>query len=129
MPTFEEAAREVHEQHGAAFRNDKHRAQWLASLEADVFPVFGDRRVDAVDTADVLKALSPIWTTKPETARRLRQRIKVVLAWAKASGFRSGDNPVDGLGTVLPKQDAEKKHHAALPYQSVPEVRRRHPSV
>lgn len=121
VPTFEEAAREVHEQHGAAFRNDKHRAQWLASLEADVFPVFGDRRVDAVDTAAVLKALTPIWNVKPETARRLRQRIKVVLAWAKASGFRSGDNPVDGLGTVLPKQDLEKKHHAALPYQRVPE--------
>jgi integrase len=119
-PTFREAARRVHEQHGAAFRNEKHRAQWLASLKADVFPVFGDRRVDAVDTADVLKALSPIWTTKPETARRLRQRIKVVLDWAKASGFRSGDNPVDGLRTVLPKQESEKKHHAALPYQRVP---------
>jgi len=119
--TFEEAAREVHAQHGAAFRNDKHRAQWLASLEADVFPVFGGRRVDQVDTADVLRALTPIWTVKPETARRLRQRIKVVLAWAKASGFRSGDNPVDGLGTVLPKQDSEKKHHAALPYQRVSE--------
>jgi integrase len=120
VPTFEEAAREVHAQHGAAFRNDKHRAQWLASLEADVFTVFGGRRVDEVTTADVLKALTPIWTAKPETARRLRQRIKVVLAWAKASGFRSGDNPVDGLGTVLPKQDSEKKHHAALPYQGVP---------
>jgi len=120
VPTFEEAAREVHAQHGAAFRNDKHRAQWLASLEANVFPVFGGRRVDQVDTADVLKALTPIWTVKPETARRLRQRIKVVLAWAKASGFRSGDNPVDGLGTVLPRQESEKKHHAALPYQGVP---------
>lgn len=120
VPTFEEAAREVHAQHGAAFRNDKHRAQWLASLEADVFPAFGSRRVDEVATADVLKALTPVWTVKPETARRLRQRIKVVLAWAKASGFRSGDNPVDGLGTVLPKQDSEKKHHAALPYQGVP---------
>jgi integrase len=119
VPTFEEAARAVHEQHGAAFRNAKHRAQWLASLEADVFPVFGTRRVDAVGTADVLKALSPIWTTKPETARRLKQRIKVVLDWAKASGFRSGDNPTDGLAKVLPKHRTEQKHHAALPYQAV----------
>ena len=121
MLTFEEAAKKVHEQHGAAFKNEKHRAQWLASLEADVFPVFGYRRVDAIDSADVLRALSPIWTTKPETARRLKQRIRLVLDWARASKLRSGDNPVDGLRTVLPKQDGEKKHHAALPYQGVPE--------
>ncbi len=120
VPTFEEAARQVHEQHGAAFKNDKHRAQWLASLEADVFPVFGSRRVDAVGSADVLKALAPIWNTKPETARRLKQRIKVVLDWAKASGFRSGDNPTEGVAKVLPKHRAEQKHHPALPYQAVP---------
>ena len=119
VPTFEEAARQVHEQHGASFKNDKHRAQWLASLEADAFPVFGSRRVDAVGSADVLKALSPIWTTKPETARRLKQRIRVVFDWAKASGFRSGDNPTDGVAKVLPKQPTEQKHHPALPYQAV----------
>jgi integrase len=121
MLTFEEAARKVHEQHGAAFKNEKHRAQWLASLEADVFPVFGDRRVDEVDSADVLRALQPIWTEKPETARRLKQRVRLVLEWARASKLRTGDNPVDGLRTVLPRQDGEKKHHAALPYQAVPE--------
>jgi hypothetical protein len=115
VPTFEEAARQVHEQHGASFRNAKHRAQWLASLEANVFPVFGNRRVDAIGPADVLKALSPIWTAKPETARRLKQRVKVILDWAKASGFRSGDNPTDGLTKVLPKHRARPKHHAALP--------------
>src|SRR5262249_55781627 len=120
MLTFEEAARKVHEQHGAAFKNEKHRAQWLRSLEADVFPVFGDRRVDDVDSADVLRALQSIWTTKPETARRLRQRIRLVLDWARASKLRTGDNPVDGLRTVLPRQASANKHHAAIPYQQVP---------
>jgi integrase len=120
VPTFEAAAKEVHKQHGAAFRNPKHRAQWLASLEADIFPVFGSRPVNAIDTGDVLKALSPIWTTKPETARRLKQRIKVVLDWAKASGFRNGDNPVDGITKVLPKVRPAASHHAALPYGQVP---------
>ncbi|HEX2460920.1 MAG TPA: Arm DNA-binding domain-containing protein, partial [Vicinamibacterales bacterium] len=90
VPTFKEAARKVHEAHAATFRNAKHRAQWLASLEADVFPVFGERPVNAIESGDVLKALSPIWTTKPETARRLKQRIRVVLDWSKASGYRSG---------------------------------------
>jgi integrase len=89
-------------------------------LKADVFPVFGKRPVNTIDAGDVLKALSPIWTTKPETARRLKQRIKVVLDWAKASGFRSGDNPVDGITKVLPKMRALPSHHAALPYAQVP---------
>jgi integrase len=119
-PTFEVAAKEVHKQHGAAFRNPKHRAQWLASLEADIFPVFGSRPVNAIDMGDVLKALAPIWTKKPETARRLKQRIKVVMDWAKASGFRNGDNPVDGITKVLPKVRPAASHHAALAYGQVP---------
>jgi integrase len=118
--TFKEAAQKVHAAHAATFRNAKHKVQWLASLEADVFPVFGDRPVNAIDTADILKALSPIWTKKPETARRLKQRIKMVFDWAKASGLRSGDNPTDGLTNVLPKHRGEPQHHAALPYKAVP---------
>jgi hypothetical protein len=77
--TFMEAATRVHEEHSATFKNAKHRAQWLASLEADVFLVFGSHPVDSIDSADVLKALSPIWIKKPETARRLKQRIRVIL--------------------------------------------------
>ena len=67
-----------------------------------------------------MKVLTPIWTVKPETARRLKQRMKVVFDWAKASGFRSGDNPTDGLTKVLPRHRGDKQHHAALPYQAVP---------
>ena len=119
VSTFEETARKVHKQHSPTYKNDKHRAQWLASLEADVFPMIGKKRVDAIDTADILKVLSPIWTTKPETARRLKQRIKVILDWAKASGERTGANPTDGLKEVLPKDRAAAKHHPALFYNGV----------
>lgn len=118
--TFKEAAQRVHEAHAAAFRNHKHKAQWLSSLKTHVFPVFGSRSVSDIDTADVLKALSPIWTTKPETARRVMQRIKVVLDWAKASGYRSGDNPADGITTVLPRVRPVGAHHAALAFKQVP---------
>jgi integrase len=120
VPTFKEAARKVHAAHAATFRNAKHRTQWLASLEADVFPVLGDRPVNAIESGDVLKALSPIWTTKSETARRLKQRIRVVLDWAKASGYRNGDNPVDGVAKVLPRVRQVANHHAALPYGELP---------
>jgi len=120
VPTFKAAARAVHKDHSKTFRNAKHRAQWLASLEQYAFPLLGERRVDSIEASDVLKVLAPIWTTTPETARRVKQRIKVVFDWTKASGFRSGDNPTDGLTKVLPKHRGEKKHHAALPYAAVP---------
>src|SRR5262245_54852989 len=61
VPTFEQAARQVHESQSKSFRNDKHKAQWLATLDTYVFPIFGSRRVDHVESADVLRALSPGW--------------------------------------------------------------------
>src|SRR5487761_2306 len=120
MPAVEQAAREVHTAHAAAWKNAKHGKQWISTLEEYVFPMMGGLRVDHVATSDVLKVLTPVWLKKPETARRIRQRIKLVLNWAKASGYRSGDNPVDGLGTVLPAQTDDPVHHAALPYAEVP---------
>ncbi len=120
VPTFAEAARTVHELHTKTLRNARHRATWLSSLEADIFPVFGDRPVDQVDTADVLKALTLIWTTKAETARRIKQRVRTVLDWAKASGYREGDNPADAITRALPKQRVKVRHLPALPYSDVP---------
>ena len=76
--------------------------------------------VDQIQTPEVLKALSPIWLKKPETAIRVRQRINAVFDWAKAAGFRSGDNPVEGISKVLPKQPTNQAHHAALPYAEIP---------
>src|SRR5262245_35716179 len=89
VPTFKEAAVQVHAEHSATFRNEKHVADWLSSLERDVFPILGSRPVNTIDTGDVLRILTPVWTKKPETARRIKQRIKLVFDWAKASGFRT----------------------------------------
>jgi integrase len=119
IPTFEQAARQVHQSHSASFRNPRHSAQWIATLVQDVMPVFGGKRVDQVESSDVLRALSAIWLSKPETARRIRQRIKAVFDWARAAGFRSGDNPVEGITKVLPKQRDSVEHHASLPYAKV----------
>jgi len=120
VPTFEQTAREVHKTHSASWKNVKHTQQWINTLKDYVFPVFGSLRVDQVHTPEVLKALSPIWLKKPETARRVRQRIKTVFDWAKAAGFRSGDNPVEGISEVLPKQPNTQVHHTALPYAEIP---------
>ncbi len=120
VPTFAEAAETVHAEHKATWRNPKHAAQWITTLRAYANPHFGAKRVDQIETPDVLRALSPIWLTKSETASRVRQRIGTVLDWAKAAGYRSGDNPVEGVTRGLPKQGEREEHHAALPYAEVP---------
>jgi integrase len=89
-------------------------------LSKYAFPVFGDKRVDLVDTADVLRALTSIWLTKPETARRVKQRIGAVLDWAKAAGFRAGDNPVQGVTKGLPRQTDRPVHFKAMAYEDLP---------
>lgn len=64
--------------------------------------------------------MTPIWLNKPETARRVYQRIAVVFDWAKASGYREGNSPMDGVRNVLPNQTAQPRHHAALDWRELP---------
>ncbi|MDB5613933.1 MAG: integrase family protein [Devosia sp.] len=120
IPTFAEAADQVFQEHKASWRNEKHAQQWINTLTQYAVPVIGNKRVDHIETPDVLRILAPIWLTKPETARRVRQRVGTVMDWAKASGHRSGDNPVDGVAKGLPKQIDKDLHHEALPYTEVP---------
>ena len=125
VPTFAEAAQAVHAEHVKGWKNRKHQAQWINTLKEYVFPALGDRRVDQIETPDILKVLAPIWLTKAETARRVKQRIGTVMDWAKASGFRSGENPIDGVSRGLPKQPERKQHHAAMAYADIPAFIRR----
>jgi integrase len=117
------------EQRRAGWKDKKHPSQWMNTLKAYVFPVMGDKRVDQIETADVLRALSPIWLSKPETARRVRQRVSIILDWAKAAGHRSGDNPVEGVGRGLPRQSEKRGHFAAIPYADVPAFVKKLPDV
>ncbi|GLV22154.1 integrase [Sphingobium sp. TomMM35A] len=119
VPTFEEAAKQVHKAHLPTWRNAKHGDQWLNSLETYIFPFIGKKRISAITSADVLNAVSEVWNAKPETARRIKQRIGTVLKWAIANGWRT-DNPADAIGKALPKHDRSKvEHRKALPYEAV----------
>ena len=120
VPTFSAAAEQVFEEHKGSWRNEKHAAQWITTLRVYAFPILGDRPVDQIEAPDILRVLGPIWLTKPETARRVRQRIGTVLDWAKVAGYRIGENPVHGVSKGLPKQGGKDDHHAALPYSDVP---------
>jgi integrase len=117
--TFEEAARKVHALHLPTWRNPKHGAQFLSTLETYTFPRIGALKVGEVTTADVLGVLTPIWTAKPETAARVRQRIGTVMKWAVAQGWRQ-DNPAQSIAEALPKRDKSlQKHRKALTYGEV----------
>ena len=92
-PTFDECAKQYIAAHESGWKNDKHIAQWKSTLEIYCGPVIGKKRVDEITIEDVLKVLKPIWTSKPETASRLRGRIEKVLGWATAMKYRTGENP------------------------------------
>lgn len=125
LMTFDQCAAAYVEAHEAGWRNAKHRQQWSNTLATYARPVIGALSVQAVDTGLVLKALEPIWRTKPETASRLRGRIEAVLDWAAARGYRQGENPArwrGHLAKLLPAGEKVRavKHHAALPYADLP---------
>jgi integrase len=122
--TFDKAAAAFYEANSPAWRNPKHGEQWRNSLANYASPVIGSMPVSAVETAHVLRILSPIWSTKTETATRVRGRIEKVLDWAKVQGYRTGDNPAawrGHLSEVLPKPSkvADAGHHAALPWSEI----------
>jgi integrase len=111
--------------HEAGWKSHKHGAQWRSTLRAYAFPVFGDEPVARVDTSKVLAALEPIWATKNATAARVRSRIELVLDFAKANGWRQGENPAAWrahLSKLLPPPSrvAPVEHHAAVPLVSLP---------
>ena len=91
--SFRQCAETFIKAHSASWKNPKHRQQWPNSLRDYVFPVFGDLSVADIDTSLVLKVLEPIWTTKRETAGRVRGRIEAVLDWAIARGYPAGSEP------------------------------------
>jgi integrase len=135
--TFSEAARGYLEQHGAKWRNARHAAQWPSSLAEYVEPIIGNLPVGEIDIGLILKVLeqkvparrgSPagsLWLTRPETARRLRGRLEAILDWAKARGYRTGENPAAWsiISNVLPAPSklAKVENHPALPHAQIPE--------
>lgn len=119
--TFDQCAAAYIEAHRAGWKNEKHGAQWESTLAKYASPVIGLLPVASVDMSLVLRVLEPIWSTKTETASRLRGRIESVLDWATVRGFRSGDNPARWKGHLdkvlpTPGKVQKVKHHAALSY-------------
>ena len=83
-----------------------------------MFPLIGEKKISEIATSDVMAVLTPFWTVKPETARRVRQRIGTVMKWAVAQGYRDYD-PAQNVKEALPKQNTVQNHRKALPYSEV----------
>lgn len=124
MLSFAECAELYVESQAPGWSNPKHIEQWRNTLKNLAGPTIGHLSVDQIDTALVMRCIEPIWTTKTETASRLRGRIEAVLDWAAVRGYRKGDNPARWRGHLdkllpRPSQVARVKHHPALPYTEV----------
>src|ERR1700730_6886382 len=122
--TFGQCADELIKSKRREWRSEVHAAQWRTTIDDYCGPIL-DMPVDAIDTQAVLGVLQPVWGRIPETASRLRGRIEAVLDYAKASGFRSGENPAawrGHLALILPKrQKLSRGHHQAMTYPDIPE--------
>jgi integrase len=124
--TFNAAAERYAAAHSAGWRSSKHAAQWLSSLATHASPAIGALPVATIDTGLVLRVLEPIWTTKPETASRVRGRIEAVLDWAKVRDYRTGENPARWRGHLdhlLPPRAKVRsiRHRPALAYTELPD--------
>jgi integrase len=125
-PKFKDAAAAYMAAHRVAWKNDKHAAQWPATLTKYAYPIIGDLPLQFIDTTVVMQVIEPIWSEKPETANRLRGRIETVLDWATVRGYRQGENPARWRGhldKLLPARSKVRKtrHHSALPYAELPD--------
>jgi integrase len=122
---FKDAAEAYMAAHRIAWKNDKHAAQWPATLKTYAYPIIGELPLQLIDTTLVMKVIEPLWSEKPETASRLRGRIESVLDWATVRGYRQGENPARWRGhldQLLPARSKVRKtkHHSALPYAELP---------
>ena len=125
VPTFAKAAETVIAIHSENWKpGSRSEENWRASLRDYAMPRLGDRRVDAVTTGDVMAVLLPIWSSKRETARRLRHRIGAVMKWSVAQGYRT-DNPAgDALSAALPKNGVRIEHPQGAAARRGPRSRR-----
>jgi integrase len=120
IPTFKEAAAKVYAANRKGWRNGKHEWQWMRTLEQFAFPALGDICVSEIAGPMIRNVLAEIWLAKPETARRVRQRIGMILDWAFANGYRETEAPMRSITKGLPRQPRNDGHHAALPYPELP---------
>jgi len=100
--------------------NPKHAQQWRSTMDTYVFPSIGDRAVADIQAREILQLLKPIWFAKPETARRVLQRMEAVFKSAILRDYRQRVSPCVGVKEELGTRHQKGLNHRALPYQRIP---------
>ncbi|RST51854.1 tyrosine-type recombinase/integrase [Variovorax sp. MHTC-1] len=121
--TFEDCAREFHKERAAEWKNLKHRAQWINTLVAYVFPLFGKTSLKEIGKREILTTLTPLWKTKAETADRLLQRIRKVMNYGAAKDYCQGVDSEfwEQIRIALGSNEKARKvqHHPSCPHSQV----------
>ena len=120
LPTFEQAARQTWEALKPRWKDGKHTQRWIRTLEKYAFDTIGSTPINKIGREDVLRILTPLWTKRPEIARRLRMKMKQTFTWAQAHGFIESNPAGEMIDGALPSMPAVKEHFRALNYQDVP---------
>ena len=120
--TLIHCAKKVHQINLPTWKNQKFAKQWFSSLEHHVFPTIGKLPISQVTSADILRVLTPIWNTKGDTAKKIKQRLRMIIKWARAQGYFQGDDPVELAEQALPKQLKSDDHHKSLEFEKLPEM-------
>jgi integrase len=121
VPTFETAAKQYHQTVKSSWKNAKHGDQWINTLESYAFPALGKLPVNVIDAPDIQSVLIPIWQSKPETARRVRQRVGTVLDYARGQGWRDTEAPMRAVNSLMKAiKQPKAKNFRAMPYKDVP---------
>ena len=118
VPTLRQAAQAVLALHAPQWTNPRQAKIWYRSLSQYVFPRLGDSLVSDITSDDLLAVLEPIWSSRNDTARRVRQRLGAIMKWAIAQRYRT-DNPADVVGVALPRVNRSKEHYLALHHSKV----------
>ena len=119
IPTFENAARKYYKENLPRWKAGSHTDVWLQPLEKYAFPAFGNKAVDQITRQELLRLLTPLWTSVPQQAKRLRQRIRMILQWCLAHGFVEQNVCGEILDGALPSMPVVKEHRRSLPYQEI----------
>ena len=119
VPTFRQAAERTFEANRPRWRSAKVAANWMQQMERHAFPRLANLAVDQIGREDVLSVLTPLWTAKPEIARKLRQRIRATLRWCEAHGYIEVNVAAEGIDGALPTMPAVREHLRALPHGEV----------
>jgi len=119
--TLKECTYKVHALNKPIWKTDLLARLWINSFEHQVFPIIGHLTISQIQSVDIMNVLTPIWNTKHDTAKKLKQRLRVVFKWCRAQGYFTGDNPVELAEMALPRLKLNKKHHKYLPYDQLPD--------